>query len=88
MYRIRILRNRSNDRVNLQLFASRSRWEPEIFNKLADLMQKYELLKLHIPLGTACFEVEHFPLEYLKDILVDLKMLGFSIKCPVLEKRS
>lgn len=87
MYRIRILRNLSYDRVNLRLFASRNRWEAEMFDKLADLMQKYELLNLHLPLGVACFEIEHLPLEYLEGILIDLKRLGFFIQCPLISKR-
>lgn len=80
MYTVRIFRNFSNRKVNLQLFASRNRWETVIFDKLADLMQKYELLNLRLPLGVACFEIEHLPLEYLKGILIDLEKIGFSIE--------
>lgn len=80
MYTVRISKNFYNTKVNLRLFASQDRWEAEMFDKLADLMQKYELLKLHLPLGVACFEIEHLPLEYLKGILIDLKKLGFSIE--------
>jgi hypothetical protein len=87
VHRIRILRNLSNDRVNLRLFASRNRWEAEMFDKLADLMQKYELLELHLPLGVACLEIEHLPLQYLEGILVDLQGSGFSIECPLTSKR-
>ena len=87
MYSIRILKNSSNDRVNIQLFARGNSWEAEIFGKLADLMQKHELLNLHLPLGMACFEIKHFPLEYLKDILIDLARLGFSIECPLIVKK-
>ena len=87
MYSIRILKNSSNGRVNIRLSAKRNRWEAEIFSKLADLMQKHELLNLHLPLGMACFEIKHFPLEYLKDILIDLEKLGFSIECPLTVKK-
>ena len=72
MYTVRIFKNFSNTKVNLRLFASRNRWETEMFDKLADLMQKYELLKLHLPLGVACFEIGQLPLEYLGGIFIYL----------------
>lgn len=75
-----MLRDLSSNRANLRLFASRNKWEAEMLDKLLDLMQKYELLNLHLPLGAACFEIEHLPLEYLKGILIDLQRLGFSIE--------
>jgi len=87
MYTVRIFKNFSNTKVNLRLFASRNRWETEMFDKLADLMQKYELLKLHLPLGVACFEIGQLPLEYLGGILIDLQRFGFSIECPLISKR-
>ena len=62
MYRIRILRDLSNARANLRFFALKERWEAGMFSELADLMQKYEIVELHLPLGVACFEIEHFPL--------------------------
>lgn len=80
MYTVRISKNFSNTKVNLRLFASQDRWKAEMFDKLADLMQKYELLNLRLPLGVACFEIEHLPLEYLKGILIDLERIGFSIE--------
>lgn len=80
MYRVKISRDLSRGRVDLRLFASKNRWEAEIFEKLVALMQKYELLNLRLPLGVACFEIEHLPLEYLKGILIDLERIGFSIE--------
>ena len=82
MYKIRILKDTSNNRVNLQLSASQDIWEAEVLRKLADLMEKHEILKLHLPIEKTYFEVDRFPLEYLKGLLSDLEKLGFSIEYP------
>lgn len=83
MYGVRILKNLSIDRVNLRLFASNNRWEAEVFHNLANLMEKYEIIKIRLPPERACFNIDHFPLEYLKGFLYDLKQMGFCIICPL-----
>ena len=46
---------------------------------LADLMTRYEILKLELPMGESCFRIRKFPLEYLHGILRGLRDLGFHI---------
>ena len=87
MYKLRILKSTSDDRVNMQLSASRNRWEAHIFEGLADLMQKYEILQLRLPIGKTYLEIQHFQLEYLKGVLLDLTKLGFLIECPLVVKK-
>jgi hypothetical protein len=81
MYKIKILKETSHDTVKLQLSALEDRWEAEVLRKLADLMQKHEISRLHLPIGKTYFEITHFPLDYLKGLLSDLEKLGFSVGC-------
>ena len=86
-YTLRILKDTSDDRVNMQLSASRNRWEARIFEGLADLMQKHEILQLHFPMGKTYLEIQHCRLEYLKGMLLDLTKMGFLIECPLAAKK-
>ncbi len=85
-YYIRVLNNPSNNRVDIRLSAYRDKWEADMLRRLADLMKRYEILKLHLPMGYTYFEVSHFPLEDLRGILSALLRIGFSIKCPLFSK--
>lgn len=82
MYRVEISKDASGGAVNLQLFAAADRWEADVLRELADLMRRHKIPKLDVPLGRACFQVGHYPLEYLSALLCDLKTLGFSIEGP------
>lgn len=57
-----------------------------MLGNLADLMKRYEILRLHLPMGEANLEINHFPVRDLKDILVALESLGFSIECPLISR--
>ncbi len=46
---------------------------------LADLMRRYEILRLELSMGDTCFRIREFPLEYLDGILRGLRELGFHI---------
>lgn len=80
MYKVKISKDIFSDGVNLHLSASRNNWEAQVLRELADLMRKHEILKLHLSVDKTYFEVNHFPLEYLKGLLGDLEKLGFSVE--------
>lgn len=84
-YSLRIAKDTA-DRVNVILSASKERWDADMFKRLADLMNRHKIIKLHLPLGETGFRIMHFPIADLKTLLVDLNNLVFSIECPVLSK--
>ncbi len=58
-----------------------------MLESLAGLMNKYEILKLHLPMGHAHFEISHFPAEDLREMLSALQEIGFLIERPLFSKR-
>ena len=79
MYSVKISRDPSRDEVDISLSAAGDRWQADVLSGLADLMRRYEILRLELSMGDTCFRIREFPLEYLDGILRGLRELGFHI---------
>ncbi|MBE0522230.1 MAG: hypothetical protein IBX39_08225 [Candidatus Methanoperedenaceae archaeon] len=77
MYRAKAYKNQ--DRFILHLFSDGIKWEADKLTVLSNLMERYSIPFLHIPVGKVLFEVKNIPLDDIHSILLELERYGFAV---------
>lgn len=77
MYRARAYKNQ--DKFILHLFSEGGEWEADKLTALSNMMERYSIPFLHIPVEKALFEVKNIPSDDMHSILLELERYGFTV---------
>lgn len=83
MYRVKTYKNR--DGFTLHLLGESGQWESDKLTMLSDLIRKYRIPFVHIPVGKALFEIKIISPDDINSILFELEKNGFIVSSESLQ---
>ncbi|CAG0966884.1 MAG: hypothetical protein OIN86_06010 [Candidatus Methanoperedens sp.] len=83
MYRVKAYKNQ--DGVTLHLLGKDGQWEADKLTMLSDLIRRYNIPFVHIPMGKTLFEIKIISSDDIHSILFELERNGFILSSESLQ---